>query len=188
MHTTVKLISMSIYFKWKTWLSSLLTQCVLCQTSQFKREQSVTIHFNFFFQNNVMVMTPNICIFTGEIRSWFVNIPEISQSENSRLRFVMTRANFCVLDSSYNIYHDYKFRMVKCEVSFDIETDMVELKVYTDDGVYQTSKAYKLFLLFFSKLVAKKQTFLSKIYITQVFHISCSPSCIFFLSFIRFCI
>lgn len=124
----------------------------------------------------------------GEIRSWFVNIPEISQSENSRLRFVMTRANFCVLDSSYNIYHDYKFRMVKCEVSFDIETDMVELKVYTDDGVYQTSKAYKLFLLFFSKLVAKKQTFLSKIYITQVFYISCSPSCIFFLSFIRFCI
>lgn len=132
-----------------------------------------------------MVMTHNICIFTGEIRSWFVNIPEISQSENSRLRFVMTRANFCVLDSSYNIYHDYKFRMVKCEVSFDIETDMVELKVYTDDGVYQTSKAYKLFLLFFSKLVAKKQTFLSKIYITQVFYISCSPSCIFFSFFLQ---
>lgn len=103
----------------------------------------------FFLQNNVTVMTPNVCIFTGEIRSWFVNIPEISQSENSRLRFVMTRANFCVLDSSYNIYHDYKFRMVKCEVSFDIETDMVELKVYTDDGVYQTSKAYKLFYYFF---------------------------------------
>lgn len=79
----------------------------------------------------------------GEIRSWFVNIPEISQSENSRLRFVMTRANFCVLDSSYNIYHDYKFRMVKCEVSFDIETDMVELKVYTDDGVYQTNFVYE---------------------------------------------
>lgn len=93
-----------------------------------------------------MVMIPNICIFTGGIRSWFVNIPEISQSENSRLRFVMTRANFCVLDSSYNIYHDYKFRMVKCDISFDIETDMVELKVYKDDGVYQTSKAYKLLL------------------------------------------
>lgn len=28
---------------------SLLTQCLLCQTSQFEREQSVTIHFNFFF-------------------------------------------------------------------------------------------------------------------------------------------
>lgn len=177
---------MSIYFKWKTW--------VVVFTDSMRTLSDVTIRTwtrcdnSFFFQNNVMVMTHNVCIFTGEIRSWFVNIPEISQSENSRLRFVMTRANFCVLDSSYNIYHDHKFRMVKCEVSFDIETDMVELKVYTDDGVYQTSKAYKLFLLFFSKLVAKKQTFLSKIYITQVFYISCSPSCIFFLSFIRFCI
>lgn len=79
----------------------------------------------------------------GVIRSWFVNIPEISQSENSRLRFVLTRENFCVLDSSYNIYHDYKFRMVKCDVSFDIETDMVELKVYTDDGVYHTNFVYE---------------------------------------------
>lgn len=150
MHTTVKLISMSIYFKWKTW--------VVVFTDSMRTLSDVTIrtwtkcdNSFFFLQNNVMVMTHNVCIFTGEIRSWFVNIPEISQSENSRLRFVMTRANFCVLDSSYNIYHDHKFRMVKCEVSFDIETDMVELKVYTDDGVYQTSKAYKLFLLFFSK-------------------------------------
>lgn len=48
----------------------------------------------------------------------------------------MIRVNFCVLDLLYNIYYDYKFRMVKCEVLFDIEIDMVEFKVYIDDGVY----------------------------------------------------
>lgn len=74
----------------------------------------------------------------GEIRSWFVNNPD-SQSENSRQRLVMTEENFCVLDSSFAILHSYKFRMVKCEVSFDVETDILELKVYVDDGVYYTN-------------------------------------------------
>lgn len=32
----------------------------------------------FFFKNNVMVMIFNVCIFIGEIWSWFVNILEIS--------------------------------------------------------------------------------------------------------------
>ena len=66
-------------------------------------------------------------------------------------RFALTNKNFCLLDSTANILNDFKIRMVKCNVSFNSATEMMELKVYIDVGVNYTgnkihfcSKSFKV--------------------------------------------
>ncbi|XP_062584035.1 uncharacterized protein LOC134245801 [Saccostrea cucullata] len=74
-----------------------------------------------------------LCSKFGEIWSWFVKFPDEDKNEN--LRFAVSKKNFCLLDSTCEMLHEYKFRMVKCDVSFNNDEDMLELKVYTDNNI-----------------------------------------------------
>jgi hypothetical protein len=67
----------------------------------------------------------------GKIESWFVKLPE---DQDRNMRLAVSGKNFCLLDSAYEIYQDFTFKMVKCDVSFNSDTDILKLEVYTDVG------------------------------------------------------
>lgn len=111
----------------KFWIETKMAADISLWMEWNTEQQNLHIWFWLDCFYTVILLT----FIVGEIESWFVKLPE---NQNKNLRLAVSKKNFCLLDSTYEIYQDFQFKTVKCDVSFNSGTDTLELKVYTDVG------------------------------------------------------